>query len=207
MNADLEKAKHAIARVNASGGINKKTGTAFYVGNGYVLTALHVIADTTSKPPRFAESITLTFHNAGEHKTPAVVKEFWDLDDDWVVLECKTPPNVAPIERGPVPARNSAWESFGYPEIQLAGMAIQGTVSDPNASLEMKDGSIAPQRAMQLFCQEAAAGMGARLYGLSGAPCLVGGKAVGVLRRTLIEEMQDGQLPVFCATKGAVHQG
>ena len=49
MNADLEKAKHTIARVNANGGINK-TGTAFYVGNGYVLTVLHVVADTTSKP-------------------------------------------------------------------------------------------------------------------------------------------------------------
>src|SRR5262249_24293777 len=47
---------------------------------------------------------------------------------------------------------------------------------------------------MQLFAKEAAAGMGARLHGFSGAPCLVDGRAVGVLRSTLIEETYDARL-------------
>ena len=53
--------------------------------------------------------------------------------------------------------------------------------------------AVLPQHpALQLFCKEAAAGMGARMHGFSGAPCLVDGKAVGILRSTLVEDMVYG---------------
>ncbi len=174
-------------------------GTAFYIGGGFVLTALHVVADTKNEPVTFYnEPIVLEFPMVGHTTYARVVGKFWNRLYDWAVIECDDHPPTDPIEFGLLPQKDEAWESFGYPKIHLDGMRIIGTVRDPiNTRGDAK--------VIQLYCEDAAAGAGARLHGFSGAPCLVGGKAVGVLCSTLIETLPDGRLKLQLFTQaGAV---
>lgn len=181
---EWESVKLAIARVDASGK-EKATGTAFHIGNGFAVTALHVVAETAVSPPLFAEKITLTFLD--KHSTEAtVVKDIWDEAGDWAVLKCTNPPNVPVMEMQPVPVKGADWGAFGYPEIQPEGKTIGGQVRDATAIY-------ASSEVIELFSEDAAAGQGVRLHGFSGAPCIVDGRVVGVLRATLIEEVVDGK--------------
>ena len=200
---DLEPIKRAIAKVIVDGG-ESVIGTAFFIGEQYAITALHVVADTETTPLVFSKAILLKFLDG--HETAAtVVSGFYDVTNDWAVLQCVHPPSappiargtgpstdailrrrgrkrhkVPPIARGTGPSTDDEWKSFGYPEIQPQGMTIAGKVRDPAA----------PDGAIELWCVEG--GTGARLHGLSGAPCLVNNAAVGILRSTLVEEVIDG---------------
>jgi len=194
MSADFEQTKRAIARVVAQGGATEKRGTAFLIGNKLALTALHVVADTTSRPPVILASITVQFPGDPEPLVAQVTPGLWDVDDDWAVLQLTAPVDAVPIELGPAPKQAAAWTTFGFPEIAQSGMTMVGDIRDPNI-VPLRGANELPARPMmQLFAKEAAAGMGARLHGFSGAPCLVDGNAVGVLRSTLIEEMYDARL-------------
>ena len=193
MTIDFERIKRAIARVDAQGNGTKKSGTAFYVGGKYALTALHVVADTSGRPPEFLPSVRLHFLDATEPISAIVVDELWSADDDWAVLECEARPDAEPIELGPEPTRGATWETHGFPEIAPDGMGMKGEVRDAKLRPPAGSTGLPPHPMLQLFGQEASAGMGARMHGFSGAPCLVDGKAVGILRSTLIEEMVDGQ--------------
>jgi hypothetical protein len=191
---DLEPVKRAIASVVADGGGLRKTGTAFYIGGKFVLTALHVIADTRAGGPVFLPSVVLTFYGSNQPCTAKVHHELWSATDDWAVLECESSPDANPIVLGSEPRPNAAWSAFGYPEMQRSGMTICGTVSDPRLRQPSGSGEVPFTEVRQLYCREAAAGLGAPLHGFSGAPCLVDGAAVGILRSTLNEELYDGQL-------------
>jgi len=193
---DFERVKQAIARVTARDAIpggSEKTGTAFYIGGGYALTALHVIADTQAQPPEFLQSITLRFAGNSSPIAAKVSDGLWSVAGDWAVIECEIPPDAAPIELGALPQQGSAWLAFGYPEINADGMVMAGEVRDPLLRPLAATGELPMQPVLQLFGKEASAGMGARLHGFSGAPCLIDGKAVGILRSTLIEEIIDGR--------------
>jgi len=182
MNWDV--LKNAIARVMASGD-DGVIGTAFFVGGVSALTALHVVADTRKNPPQFAENIVLKFPDG--HSTGATVDVgLWDSAADWAVLQCAKPPNVPAIEMRSTLAQDDEWKAFGYPEIHPEGKTIGGKVRDAAATY-------ASAQAIELFCDEGAAGHGARLHGFSGAPCIVDGQAAGVLRATLVEESVDGR--------------
>src|SRR4051812_15699673 len=111
---DFERIKGAIARVDARDHGASKTGTAFYIGGRYVLTALHVIADTQARVPAFMPSIKLLFTNAATVVDASVVAEHWNLDGDWAVLECEVPADVAAIEFGPQPPQGAAWQTYGF---------------------------------------------------------------------------------------------
>ena len=193
MTIDFESIKRAIARVDAQGDGTGKTGTAFYVGGKYALTALHVVADTRNRPPAFLRSIKLQFPDAPTPVGATVVDELWSAEGDWAVLECETPPNAVAIEFGPEPAYGKEWTTYGFPDISPTGMAMAGEVRDAKLRPLAGFAELPQHPALQLFCKEAAAGMGARMHGFSGAPCLVDGKAVGILRSTLVEDMVDGQ--------------
>ena len=185
MSADWDKIKLAVASVTL-GDQTVPVGTAFYVGEKYALTALHVIADTKQKPPLFSSKITLRFPN--NHTTDATVADgMWDQSSDWVVVECKNAPTIAPMPLGALPRKDDKWSSFGYPEIHQEGKTISGEVRDPN-------GRYGDAAVIELFCDDAAAGAGARLHGFSGAPCISNDAAVGILRSTLIETLPDGRL-------------
>jgi tetratricopeptide (TPR) repeat protein len=204
--ADFEGAKRAIARVVADGEGGPRKGTAFFVGGRYALTALHVVADTQTRPPTFRTSIRLHFQDAPGPMSAAVVSDMCSVEDDWAVLACERAPDAEPIELGPEPRQGSRWMAFGYPEIQEGGMTIAGEVRDPRLRPLGGAGALRGASVLQLFGEEPAAGLGAPLHGFSGAPCLVDGKAVGILRSTLIQEDVDGQQQMRLFTQaGTVH--
>ena len=194
MTRELEDIKRAIARVDARDDAMSKTGTAFYVGGVYAVTALHVVAEARIRSPRFLSSITLEFYRAKTPVPAAVVDGLWSVEGDWAVLRIEEAPSAAPIELGGEPTPDSEWRTFGFPEIQTEGMHMKGEVRDPDLLPMAAAGELPAHPVLQLFGEEAAAGMGAPMHGFSGAPCLVDGKAVGILRSTLIEEVHDGQL-------------
>ena len=185
MNGDWESVRRATAQVIASGD-ESVTGTAFFIGRNFALTALHVVADTTKDPPVFAKSILLKFLDDGGATEAIVASGLWDLSADWAVLECARAPNALPLQMQNASPQDAEWKAFGYPEIQPDGKTIAGKVRDAGATY-------AGAQAIELYCDEGAAGQGARLYGLSGAPCIIDGRAVGILRATLVEAVIDGK--------------
>ncbi len=78
------------------------------------------------------------------------------------------------------------WETFGFPDAEsVDGMVMKGRVTNRLGTLEGNP-------AFQLFTDEAAAGQGTKVRGLSGGPVLVGSGSrqavVGLLRFSLMEE-------------------
>jgi hypothetical protein len=199
MIVDWEQVKSAVAKVVAGTGERQASGTAFYIGGRFVLTALHVVADVDRGAPRFLSPITLTF--PGGHVTRATVAaEMSDIQSDWAVLDCAQPPSVTPLELRHDAPHDAAWRAFGYPGTAAVGEVregetIAGTVRDQTKTL----GGVV---AIQLYCEEAAAGLGAPLHGFSGAPCLIEGRVAGLLRSTLVQELTDGRRLSHIFTKG-----
>lgn len=191
--SDSERIKQAIAKVEAEGNGSKKNGTGFYVGGRYVLTALHVVADTGTRPPTFLRSITLQFTETSQPISATVAEDLCSVDGDWAVLELKEPPPAIAIELGPEPVKGVEWETYGFPDIAPTGMSIDGDVSNPNLHPLQESDELPKHPLIQLYGKQAAAGMGARMNGFSGAPCLVNDKAVGILRSTLKEEFINGR--------------
>lgn len=192
-----EEQKLAVAAVTATiKGYEPITGTAFYVGGGYAITALHVVADTRPIKPIFAETINLDFKSAKHPTAASVVEGVWDQAADWVVLLCTDLPPVNPIRFGSLPSKGSTVEAFGYPAIeeQKGGFSLPAIVEDPKHRTNDVD-------VVDLYSEK---GKGVPLYGLSGAPCMQDGKAVGILRSVLQAEVLDGQSRPKLVTEAGV---
>lgn len=186
---DLDRLKPAVARVrDAAAPPGQWLGTAFYVGDGYALSALHVVATPSEGPlsPK-ARQLTLDFVDAGHVCAASIVLH--DVGNDWVVLKCEPPPPVRPVECGVSVQQNDAWLSYGFPSIAAHGLSFEGRVMDANA----RDPLNPDVWALQLFSDQAAAGLGASMSGFSGSPCMVGDKAVGILRSALQSSVLDGR--------------
>lgn len=201
---DLQTAKRAIARVEGfSEGSAQRTplGTAFYIGDGFALSAYHVVADLKCDPPRLKyDRVDLNFTEANYCCEVEVAAA--DVNEDWVILKCADLPQVQPIEPADLPEKLAKWESFGYPDVRNVGMTVGGYVRDPIVPDLAPDG-ITKTKALQLFCEEAGAGQGMREHGLSGAPCLVDGKAAGILRTAMFHTALDGSGRTVVVTVGA----
>ena len=192
VDTDLNRLKRAVARVTSDADTaGRWLGTSFYVGDGFVLSAWHVVAVTLqsaagSSPPTWP--LRLEFVEAA-HVTQAKVVAH-DAAQDWVILECRHPPAVAPILCGTPPVAGAKWTTYGFPVIAGNGLVFWGEIIDPDAS-----DAVDPQgklRALQLFADPAAAGQGAPMDGFSGGPCMVGDHAVGVMRSALKGTALDG---------------
>jgi TolB-like protein/Flp pilus assembly protein TadD len=181
MNKQIRQAICRIDVTQDAGSVSRGTGTL--VGPGLVLTALHVVADRRATPPaRYPGKITLTFP---DHQTEAEIHEaFMDPGADWVLLKCAQPPTIEPVSLGRLKQSGIDWETYGFPDANPRdGMVQTGRV-------EAWDGLLEGSTALQLFSEEAAAGNGAPVKGLSGAPVFVGTWLVGHMRFAL---MQDGR--------------
>lgn len=181
MNKQIRQAICRIDVTQDAGSVSRGTGTL--VGPGLVLTALHVVADRRATPPaRYPGKITLTFP---DHQTEAEIHEaFMDPGADWVLLKCVQPPTIEPVAMGRLKQSGIDWETYGFPDANPRdGMVQTGRV-------EAWDGQLEGSAALQLFSEEAAAGNGAPVKGLSGAPVFVGTWLVGHMRFAL---MQDGR--------------
>lgn len=181
---DLPALKLAVARVRAPGGAaDAWLGTAFYIGEGLALTALHVVAP---RPPVAAALRVRLEFLAAAHDTEATLLAH-DVVADWALLRCERPPLVAPLSAAETVADGEAWTAYGFPGLVEQGLVVGGQVRDARAS------ESATMPALQLFCDEAAAGQGAPLQGLSGSPCVVDDHVVGLLRSTPQDSVLDGQ--------------
>ena len=170
--------REAICRID----VGESRGTGTLVGEGLVLTAMHVVANRradTFEPYR--GTITLTFPS---HKTDAkIVDKGWDGQSDWIVLKCDTPPKeVTPVSLGDFKRGQAEWETYGFPDANPTdGMKQSGSV-------EMARSRLQGVTAMQLFSKQAASGDGAPVKGLSGAPVIIQDRVVGVMRFALMKE-------------------
>ncbi len=178
-----EAIRNAIARIDVMDGDNSTSrGTGTLVGDGLVVTALHVVADRRSTPPvPYPGQIRLAFP---DHTTTATIEaQRFDGATDWVLLRCATaPPGVTPVPMQRLARSGVPWETFGFPDANPRDGMVQ------SGSVEAYDGELEGVAALQLFSQQAAAGNGAPVKGLSGAPIIVADALVGVLRFALMQE-------------------
>lgn len=181
MNRQIRQAICRIDVTQEAGSVSRGTGTL--VGPGLVLTALHVVADRRATPPaRYPGKITLTFP---DYQTEAEIHEtLMDAAADWVLLKCAQAPTLEPVTLGRLKQSGIEWETFGFPDANPRDGMVQ------TGKVEAWDGQLDGNNAIQLFSEEAAAGDGAPVKGLSGAPVFVGTWLVGHMRFAL---MQDGR--------------
>lgn len=173
--------RNAICRIDVvrfDGTPDQGTGTL--VADGIVLTALHVVADRHTIPPRPCPKVTLTFPH---HKTEALIRgSLFDPSQDWALLTCKVPPSARPVRIGELLQPKVQWDTYGFPSANPRdGMQWSGQV-------EMCQGDLEGVTVLQLFSHQAAAGDGGPVKGLSGAPVIVDGWLVGHMRFALLKE-------------------
>lgn len=190
---DFERLKRAVARVDwaGTGGASEPLGTAFHVGDGYLLTACHVVA---TPPAVIGGEFRLDFTETLRECTARVVDH--DPRNDWAILKWDEPPGAydGKQPRGEITAldcsltveKDARWETFGYALGLRNGDADKGVIDDPDArDPHDKDGSL---RALAL-----SSGKGdASLKGFSGGPCMVGPRVVGIMRTALTGSRMDG---------------
>lgn len=177
--------RNAIARIDImQDGRSVSRGTGTLVTDRLVVTALHVVADRAQQPPApIAGTIRVTFPTGS--CDAVVLREYVDTQADWALIECQAPPRVRPLPLGELTSADSEFSTFGFPDAQpLDGMVHTGT-------LENSAAEIFGVRAIQLFSKQAAAGTGEPVKGLSGAPVIVEGALVGVLRVSLMKDQQN----------------
>ncbi|MBI3373153.1 MAG: trypsin-like peptidase domain-containing protein [Betaproteobacteria bacterium] len=178
----LPEIRGAIARFEVRDGTRVLSrGTGFLVTDRLVLTAFHVVGDRTQLA--LYEQQYGLFACFPGHECPCrVVEGSWDASADWALVECADPPKARPLPLAELYASGAAWETYGFPDANPQdGMVCSGTVENPA-------GEIQGVVAMQLFSKQAAAGNGSPVRGLSGAPVIVDGAAVGVLRYSLMKD-------------------
>lgn len=171
LNGDLP----AIAKVEVwSGGRVVDHGTGFLVAADHALTAWHVVA--TAAGPK-GDALVLHFDRLTTPQQVDASVVGHDSVADWALLKLSAAPTgVEPLVLGPPPQPRSPFRSFGYSTANPKdGLVFSGFVEDPNATC---DGT----PALQLYSLQAAAGTGAPIQGLSGAPCIVEGRVAGIVR-------------------------
>jgi len=183
MTGSFESHRSAIARiVVVAGSQTVSRGTGTLIAPNLVLSALHVVANRKSDPPEpYPGEVRLEF--PGFTTTGTILKGAWDRVADWVLIECaEPPPDVTPMPLAALAENKRDWESFGFPDANSRdGLLLTGNVV-------MCDGKLEGTSAHQLYCTQAAAGGGGRVKGMSGAPVVIDGKLVGVMRFALMEQ-------------------
>lgn len=177
MHRDL---KSAVARLKVG---SSKRGTAFLVHRDppTVLTALHIVADRRDPASfelsarRYGRDAALRFgdpDDGGTWETTAAlddasVRALPALDLCLIRLAEAPPARPLPTFGGALSLAGERFETFGFPDAAPErGLAIGGDFADLGRG--------------QVYAREAAAGQGLAVAGLSGAPCVVRGTAVGV---------------------------
>jgi hypothetical protein len=105
---------------------NNKTivrGTGFLVGEKFLLTALHVVADRKKNPPLFTSSeIHLTFPSIkiSGYIGRDIGCDLWDREEDWAILSCIEVPQLNPIPLGLLMHMGAEWISQTPPAERVA---------------------------------------------------------------------------------------
>ena len=165
-----------------SGGVplvhDKLLGTAFAVTRDLAVTAFHCVGDRSRGILRL-DPIQLVFPD-GQRIDADVQPGSAEADFALLVLRDPLPDGLDPLVLSPDVRVDTGWTATGYP-VAVRGTehtTVGGKVRDPNGRLR---GGIL---ALELFCDEAAAGQSLPLGGLSGAPVVAisSGEVLGLIR-------------------------
>lgn len=191
----MESLKLAIAQIK----VGSSRGTGFLVSeDGLVLTALHVVADREEckrlkKLVPYRGEIRLRFGDPKNDATwtpasPATIEPGqYSIEDDWVLLRIAPPVQARPLPlaRLAPPQKDRAFGTFGFPEAEAdIGGTYAGTIVDLDGKSELN--------CPQIFA-------GARMGGISGAPCIVDGQVVAVIVQALLHEQVGAAKPSLYA--------
>lgn len=162
----LELVKRTVARVDIDG---KPNGTAFLVGSALVATAYHVLDGL--------ESVQLTFLDWPVDDRVRTATRAWHPPSGHDVailkLDRPAPKTVKPLKwrREPVEV-GAKWLTWGYPDGVPSGHTLDGVVDDPTQTIHELELEV-----MQLGSDAATYD----LRGVSGAPCVVDERVIGIL--------------------------
>ncbi len=190
--------RSAIARITVVAGAQTVSrGTGTLVGERLVLSALHVVANRRAEPPEpFPGAITLEFPEFTTQGT--IINGAWDRIADWVLIECADAPSARPMPMASLVESKRRWDSYGFPEANKRdGLLLSGDVV-------LCEGELEGTRAHQLYCPQAAGGGGGRVKGMSGAPLVVDGRLVGVMRFALMEQDRTEMGTLYACPAAAV---
>ncbi|MEM1180096.1 MAG: trypsin-like peptidase domain-containing protein [Acidobacteriota bacterium] len=160
-------------------------GTGFLVAGDLVATALHVVADRQTG--RWLGEVRVEFlaeKSLGLETQWTVgvrVEDGWSSTQDWALLKLKDRPDARPLVLGSSDLVRNGMDfvSRGFPDANsIDGLSYQGQVRDIHGTYE----EVA--HAFHLYSGET---RGLPVQGLSGSPCLVAGKVIGVVRSALLE--------------------
>ncbi len=174
----------SIARIEVGGA---HSGTGFLIGPGYVVTALHVVGTPEGRP---SGKIKLFFNLDAEYEDGSPVFEtlativdgLWDHGHDFAVLQCTDPPpRSKPL---PHTARCQQYQKFMSPGFALENP--KGFTGNGQISSENEPGNTAGPVIGLLFDF----GCGILMRGHSGAPVVVDGRVVGLLRTAYLDRQE-----------------
>ena len=167
----------AIARIEVYAGKElRQRGTGFLVDAGHAVTALHVVADRSVSPPaQYGTRVVLRF---GDDSTEATVL-LYDTAKDWALLGLKTARKVQPIALARLDRPVDRCWMWGFAELNaLNGKTFTGEILRVDAAF----GDRSPM--LEIDSRNA---QGAPIGGLSGGPCFVQGRAIGLVQANLEE--------------------
>lgn len=183
-------------------------GTAFLIPNNenqlYVLTAFHVVVREEHYEKFLEEDIHLISNNEIDFLTPIkltfkkfniqcnaeIVENCYSFHDDWILLKIKEDginntnlqylKSIKPLPLGKLiqSDENRNWKTFGFPTF-LGNVTL--LKEEDNFFVGGDIRSVG--QTYQLFCNELATDNDISATGYSGAPCIVNGVVVGLLRK------------------------
>ncbi len=174
----------SIAKIEV-GGLH--SGTGFLVAPGYLVTALHVVATPEGRP---LGDIVLRFNPAAERDdgsgritmSATLEADLWSNAHDFAVLKCQHPqPNAKPLILADRCRQYRDFNSPGFASQEPNGFTGIGRIASLNEPVVGGASAIGLQFDF---------GSGILMKGHSGAPVLVDGRAVGLLRTAFLDSAE-----------------
>ena len=160
-------------------------GTCFLISDRQVITAAHVIMEAGENEIHVSQK-TISIQFPAITIGAVLLPVSFNQKQDWAILTLDESVDIIPLQLCSSVPFGKEWLTYGFPDYSPTdGVICEGTISDPIATI--KD-----CWAIQLHCREAA--NNAPIRGLSGGPCIVGKKVIGVIRSAIIDARSD--LPV-----------
>jgi hypothetical protein len=187
----------SIVKIEAGPQGKESKGTGALVAPQYILTALHVITDKEGEEPKEGIEVRLYFGTEEEiPKRATPIK--WSTKDDWVLLQCNEVPaglsefSLVDISTKVSKGERFSWVSFGFPVSRPSGWHFNGSLDGWVEYPETKTQSFQLTSEAVRHIRDAFRAEGFtkpqskhRIQGVSGAPILVDGSVVAVMRSHL----------------------